>query len=372
MILRDLPALAAAVGTAPPCGRPGRSGGVFVDPRLITSYSPRVAWRDAADETHCDDRLFATRVADFACDLPEADPGLVTGRNSDTPPIRNGWQGITHGARRTVARSCCALEAMRKRLAFWTVTLSPAQLDRIEARDTWPEFQNALRHRLARALKARGLRALVIGVVELHPERTRKEGRPCPHLHLCFVNRQHAWGRWILSTADLDLIICKALVAAGCFDLDVRAAGNVQPVKKSVAGYLSHYMKKGSGPWPTESHHSGEGAWRLLPRQWFMQSRPMAELVRMMTVRLPLAFVAFCHERRSHLLEQGWAEHAQVAIPDPRAPAVYSFRWASVGSVAAALAWWQETVWDLWWVGNYRLIHDRAQPGQHPEPDQLV
>jgi hypothetical protein len=258
---------------------------------------------------------------------------------------------------------------MRKRLAFWTVTLSPQQLDRIESRETWSDFQNAIRHRLVRALKARGLRPLVVGVVEIHPKRSAEEGRLCPHLHLCFVNRQHQWGRWILSTADLDLIICKALVAAGCFDLDVRAAGNVQPVKRSVAGYLSHYMKKGSGPVSTESHPSGAGAWKLLPRQWFMQSRPMLAMVRSMTVRLPLAFVAWCHDRRSYVVEQGWAEHQQVEIPDPRAPAVYSFLWSSVESVAAALAWWQEQAWDLQWVGTYRLLHDRSQPGEHSELD---
>lgn len=342
MILRDLPALAAAVGVPPRTGSCGRPVGPSVCPRLVTSYSPRSSWREEEPYLPLSSQLFHTHHQDWLCDLPEADPGLVTGCNSDTLPIRKGWNGITDGARRTVARSCCALDGLRKRLAFWTITLSPRQLDQISARDTWPDFQNAIRHRLVRALHARGLRALVVGVVELHPKRTAAERRPCPHIHVCFVNRQHAWGRWVLSTADLDLIICKALIAAGCFDLEVKAAGNVQPVKKSVAGYLSHYMKKGSGPWPTETETAGAGAWTLLPRQWFLQSRAMRAMVAAMTCWLPLPFVAALHNERSLFGERGWGEWDQVEISDARAPSVYVIRWRSVAAVAEAFAWWQE------------------------------
>jgi hypothetical protein len=164
-----------------------------------------------------------------------------------------------------------------------------------------------------------------------------------------------------LGTADLDLIICKALIAAQCFDLDVRAAGNVQPVRRSVGAYLSHYMKKG---------HSSSmvclGLPLLVPRQWFFQSRPLLHLVRHLTVRLPLPFVAFLHERWSVLSERGWGEWQQVVIADPRAPAVFSILWESVAAVAAAVAWWQEELWNVDWMANHLLLHDRANAGQHP------
>jgi hypothetical protein len=143
----------------------------------------------------------------------------------------------------------------------------------------------------------------VVGVVELHPERSKAEARPCPHIHVAFVGRSHGRARWALSTADLDLIICKALVAAQCFDLDVRAAGNVQPVKRSVGAYLSHYLKKGSGPVGVCL-----GPFRTVPRQWFMQSRELLRLVRWLTVNLPLAFVAFLHERWQVIADAGWSQ----------------------------------------------------------------
>jgi hypothetical protein len=194
----------------------------------------------------------------------------------------------------------------------------------------------------------------VVGVVELHPERSSREGRPCPHIHVAFVGRQHRRARWALSTADLDLIICKALVAAQCFDLDVKAAGNVQPVKKSVGAYLSHYLKKGSGPPPG----TGRG-FQLIPRQWFFQSRPMLGMVRALTVRLPLPFVAFMHGRRSVLREQSWGDWQQVEIPDPRAPDTFSILWESVAAVAAALAWWQETLWEAQWAALHPVAMGR-------------
>jgi hypothetical protein len=207
----------------------------------------------------------------------------------------------------------------------------------------------------------------VAGVVELHPERSAKEGRPCPHIHVAFVGRQHRWARWALTTAVLDFIICRALMAAQCFDLDVRAAGNVQPVKKSVGAYLSHYLKKGSEP-PAVC---GRG-FQLCPRQWFFQSRPLLAMVRSLTVRLPLPFVAWCHQRWSMLAEQGWGQWQQVEIPDPRAPAVFSILWESVAAVAAAIAYWQEWEWDAEWNGIHDLLYDRAECCQHPERDQHV
>jgi hypothetical protein len=203
--------------------------------------------------------------------------------------------------------------------------------------------------------------------VELHPERSKAEGRPCPHIHVAFVGRSHSRARWALSTADLDLIIVKALVAAQCFDLEVKAAGNVQPVKKSVGAYLSHYLKKGAG-----SVGVCLGPFRTVPRQWFFQSRQLLQLVRRLTIRLPLPFVSFLHERWQVISDAGWGQWQQVEIADPRAPAVFSIIWDSVAAVAEALAWWQEAVWDADWKLNSDLGHGRSHPRQHPLRDQYL
>jgi hypothetical protein len=143
-------------------------------------------------------------------------------------------------------------------------------------------------------------------------------------------------------------------MAAQCFDLDVRAAGNVQPVRRSVGAYLSHYMKKAYA-----SSMVCSVLPRLVPRQWFFQSRPLLHLVRHLTIRLPLPFVAFLHERWSVISEQGWGEWQQVEIQDPRAPAVFSILWDSVAAVAAAMGWWQELIWDARWKSLHPLAVGR-------------
>jgi hypothetical protein len=51
---------------------------------------------------------------------------------------------------------------------------------------------------------------------------------------------------WALHRTVLDRIILRALGLAGVEGQDVSAAGNVQPVRRSVAGYLSKYLSKGS------------------------------------------------------------------------------------------------------------------------------
>ena len=367
MIFRDLAQLRAVVASIPTAPDQSEVVGPAVDPRLVTAYSPRATWRDGPGFGPASSQLFHTHHSDFAVDLPGWLPGLVIGRNSDTPSIRNGWKGITPHARRSIHRACAALEDVRSRLAFWTITLSPAQLDWIQRYDSWPAFQSAIRHRLMRALRRRGLRGLVIGVVELHPARTREEGRPCPHLHVVFVGRAHKWACWALTIADLDLVIVKALVAAQCFDLEVKACGNVQPVKKSVGAYLSHYLKKADA-----SLGVCLGPAELCPRQWFFQSRPLLQLVRSLTVRLPLPFLVFIHDRWPELVDRGWGQWQQVEISDPRAPAVFTVLWESVAAVAAAICWWQESLWDAEWKANHRLLHDRNHPRQHPEPYQYL
>jgi hypothetical protein len=235
------------------------------------------------------------------------------------------------------------------------------QLDELEERDSWPVFQNAIRHRLHRALRRKGFRALVVGVVELHPQRSRDEGRPCPHLHVCFEGRQHRRGRWALSLEHLDTIIQQALAAAGVTDLDVKACGNTQGVKKSVARYLSKYLSKGCG----RPAVCGRG-FELCPRQWWFQTRELAALVRYCWVRLPLRFVAWVHRHHEELEQRELLWWRPIPLPDPRAPSTYGIKWPGIAELALTIAGWQEAEWDAEWLENHELLHGRALLGQHP------
>jgi hypothetical protein len=272
---------------------------------------------------------------------------------------------LTDQGRREIARSCAVLDDSTGRLAFWTVTLSPAQWDEIEALDSMAAFSEAIRHRLHRALRRRGLRALVIGVWELHPKRSRDEGRPVPHLHVCFEARQHRKARWALSRERLDWIIVQALVAARVSDRALVANGQVQPVKKSVGRYLSHYMKKGGAPLAV----CGRG-FQLCPRQWWFRTAALKRLVGGLAVALPLRFIAWVHQNHGPL---EWAEllwWAPVALPDARAPATYSVQWRGVSELAQAIARWHESEWEAEWRETFQLLHVLSRPRQHSQHDQ--
>lgn len=364
MILRDLPALAASIGDQPPSGDAG-GGFPFVDPRLVCTYQPARMWRTSWSPPEPDDKHGHGRWARMAGPWGEGAPlGSSPARNSDTPPKRNGWKGLTAAGRREIRRSCAVLDDAPGRLVFWTVTLTPEQRDRIQERDSWPQFQEALRHRLVRRLHARGTRAWVIGVVELHPISTAREGRPCPHVHVCFEGRAHRRGRWWLSIEELDGIILQALRAAGWDGHLGAASGNTQAVRRSVGRYLAKYMSKGG-----DDLGRALSGWELCPRQWWFRSRGLKVTTERLRVVLPRDFVAWIHGQPERMERMGWGSWTQLSLPDGRAPNTYAIAWRDCAALAAAMAAWQESVWDAEWRRTLPLLNDSYHPGQHPQRD---
>lgn len=326
-------------------------------PRLRTTYSPRVSWRGFAPapaelEKAPDQREWA-RLWDPA----EPDPlGSSLARNPKRPP-RYGLAGMPSAGRRQVWRSLALLEEFRPLLSFWTVTLPPEAVQPLAAADAVPVFQDRLRKELERQLKLAGLVPLVVGVVEIQTERAGREGRPVPHWHLVFQGRRSRSDPWVLSRQVLDGVIAAALETAGVFGADVRAAGNVQQVKRSVRAYLATYMTKGCGdtaPWVG-------GPWEaLLPRQWWFWTRPLRAWV--LQHILPLAFelLAWVHEHREPIEARGLARFRLLELPDPRAPATWEVNWQSCENVAAIVQAWQLDQWDTQWERSSRL--SRWQP----------
>lgn len=140
--------------------------------------------------------------------------GLAPDQNSETPG-RNGLSGLTPYGRKQLRRGCALLERDRRCVGFWTVTLPPAAMDEIHRLDCWDRFQDALRHRLVECLRRAGLVPQVLAAAELHPERSRREGRACPHLHVVFLAKANRWHCWALDRWQLDSIIRQALGRCG-------------------------------------------------------------------------------------------------------------------------------------------------------------
>jgi hypothetical protein len=242
-------------------------------------------------------------------------------------------------------------------LGFWTITLPPEALDQLEASGRWPEFQDRVRKELVRRLQLAGLRPLVVGVVELQPKRTRREGRPCPHLHVVFRGRAHRWQDWAISTCvgphPFDSIIAAALETAGVVPPDgvdqsvwLSKAGKIESIKKSVRAYLACYLTKDQG---SPGRFAGTGSMTLIPLQWWFWSAPLRRMVMAHIFPIPFDFLFWCHRYRDELVSRGLIAHRELKIPDPRAPRTWEIHWLSVDRMAEVVVAWQLDLWDATW-----------------------
>ena len=358
----DLRALGESLAPAPQQWGDPEVPTATLDPRLRTSYSPRVSWHDwrgfAASPEVEKPRQWA-RLWDPA----EPDElGSSLAPNPKRPP-RYGLRGMPPAGRRNVWRALALLEEMRPLLSFWTVSLPPEALGPLAKGDAMPTFQDRLRKELVRQLGAAGLPSLVVGVVELQPQRSKREGRPVPHWHLVFQGRRDRWSPWALSREVLDGVILSALQSAGIFGADLTAAGNVQGVRRSVRAYLSKYMTKGSGdvaPWLG-------GAWEaLLPRQWWFWSAPLRVWVLQHVLPLAFPFLLWVHARREALQRLGLLGWRVMPLPDPRAPLTIEVNWLDCGKLARLVALWQEDRDDCRLLAGWeaaRQIREWFSPG---------
>ena len=222
--------------------------------------------------------------------------GLSLPRNSQNRS-RTGLKGITAQGRKAVRWSCRLLEDMRRRCAMWTVTLTDADYIALSVSGEWPKFQRRIHDLLVRYLKAHGDGAFVVGVCEVGTKRFARTGRPDPHIHVITSGwgRRRPDGQWLLNPSAMDELVAKACQYVGLPSAERPSASRVEPVRHSVASYLSKYLTKELpvSASALEGEHSS-----LIPRQWWFRSAACKALVEGCVIRLPPAFAAFvsrCH-----------------------------------------------------------------------------
>ena len=319
-------------------------------PRLRTTYSPRLSWSEfrGFGQDQRPSMPEWARVWDYG--PPAAALGLSLAPNSKRPD-RYGLNGLPAAGRKQVWRALALLEEMRPLLSFWTISLPSESLNALAQGDNLPVFQDRLRKELSRLLRASGLPDLVVGVAELQPKRSRAEGRPCPHWHIVFQGRKNRGSGWVLHQEQLDAVIAAALATAGVRGPDLRSAGNVQQVRRSVRAYLSKYMTKGSGDcaaWIGTKHE------RLIPHQWWFWTRRLRAWVLEHVLPIAFPFLAWVHEHRQPIEAQGLARFRVLDLPDPRAPTTFEVNWLGCEEVAQLLYLWQTDQWDSQWFRSNR------------------
>ena len=228
---------------------------------------------------------------------------------------RRGLKGMPHSATRKVRGILTLMEDFRERLTFGTCSLPDEDLHRMAGTDIWPKFQRRYIDLITQHLKKWGDEALVVAVVEIGDIRARRTGRPLPHIHFVASGRgkKKPNGRWLFDRADHDLIIAKAAQYAGLPTSARPAAGNIQPVRKSVANYVSKYLTKQVG---VKEVSVEDGYEELIPRQWWSRSASACALLDGHLFRLPQGFAMFLVARQRQLEGEklGRGGHVQIGV----------------------------------------------------------
>ena len=160
-------------------------------------------------------------------------------------------------------------EVGRKRLTFLTLTLP--DISEQESKDVgrnWSSIVRVFVQKLRRHLTAVGLPSEVLGVTEIQPRRTNRDGVLGLHLHLVFAGRKDRSG-WLCSptlvrTMWQTTILPYLHEASSAYDW--RAVENMQQVRKSAADYLGKYISKGVGDLKKAAERFGEDS---IPSSWY-------------------------------------------------------------------------------------------------------
>ena len=244
--------------------------------------------------------------------------GLSKEGNSQNQ-CRRGLKGMPHSATRRVRGILTLMEDFKARLCFGTCSLPDEDLHRMAGTDMWPRFQRRYIDLITQHLKSFGDEALVVAVVEIGDFRAKRTGRPLPHIHfVCSgYGKRKPNGRWLFDRRDHDQIIEKAAQYSGLPRADRRAAGNIQPIRKSVANYVSKYLTKQA---PLKSVDLSDGYEDLVPHQWWNRSEGAQALLDGHLFKLPPAFAMFMVQRQTQLEGMGLGKGGNVQIGVRKTP----------------------------------------------------
>lgn len=218
-------------------------------------------------------------------------------RDLEEVPIKRGQKGMTSRGARMVRNCADALERFygKECISFATLTLPNMEYEEFwRVSSNWAEIIRRFYQKLTRALAKRGGSRSYVGVTELQPGRTDREGIPALHLHFIFVGRKTKSGNWLVHYSELRQWWKDVLEWCVGRDLDCTHVENVQEVRETTSGYLSKYMSKGSQL--VDPIMGSELGWSL-PTSWYSVSLKLKKWVVNNTYTSP---------EMSELMESAW------------------------------------------------------------------
>lgn len=203
--------------------------------------------------------------------LGTIDLAIPTNSHKDLEEVRprRGQKGLTARGARMVRNACDALERFygRDNLSFCTLTLPRLSYEEFwVASSSWAEIVRRFYQKLGRRLRKLGSSSSYVGVTELQPSRSSRDGVPALHVHFVFVGRRRGGSQWLVHWSELRSWWQDSLEWALSRAVDCTHAENVQRVRATASGYMSKYMSKGGDL--TDPILSNEMGWSL-PTSWY-------------------------------------------------------------------------------------------------------
>ena len=214
---------------------------------------------------------------------------------------RAGISGISTYGRKFLRDSLVLMEDFKPYLCMLTVTLPNEDYAYMaSAGRGWALFQRRVIDLICRYLREHGVDALAVAAVEIGDKRTRRTGRPMPHIHLVLNGwgRRRPDGQWLLSPKVMDHLISKACQYAGLPSRERPAMSSIEPIRKSVHNYVSKYLTKQAG---VNEVDLSDGWDECIPRQWWNASEEARALVAGCFFKLSPGFVAFIVRKQVEL-----------------------------------------------------------------------
>lgn len=240
---------------------------------------------------------------------------------------------LTRRGRNVIRRAVACVEktVAREKLAFITLTLNGVCMDALAAQSdvrrdkTYQKAVSRFQDTFRRLLRSHGLPGDICWVTELHPERTIKEGRAVPHVHLVAQTALKKF-KWLVAPAQIKDLWVSALGWA--MNMSKEQIGptrvGVEAIKKSLSRYMSKYLGKGF-PKGSLSHETLKKG--VCPVRWYAASNALHKLIRQNTAVLAGEDAcALLDWLRSGTCELVWRD-GDVKIPDGTGHEVWVAYW---------------------------------------------
>lgn len=260
---------------------------------------------------------------------------------------RYGLKGLTSRGKSTVEQGCRLAEHDRQLYGFWTVTCPPEVIAAmVGGSGTVQELQRELGRELKREQDRRGLPSEAVAVAEVQGERFAAGGDFAVHWHLVIRARNHRRAAWAFTPQELDGLWRKVVRRVTgvelleLYDPKHPPYGNIQPIKRTVGGYLRKYMRKGSDAKVLAALPKVPP--QLVPHQWWLMSDALKDAVKGLQKRLHPLFWVFVNKMEQQLKHEGLIFSLWRGKKEGSPPRV-SYYFPNLEALAVVIARWQAT-----------------------------